>query len=78
MRTSSVAPARVLALALLVLGALLVVASVFADQLQLSGGGAGVGWKQLLGTIVGLVLLLIGLAWLLQARLSRPDDPVED
>ena len=71
-------PSRVLAIALLVLGALLLVVSIFADQLQLSGGGAGLGWKQLLGAIVGLVLLLIGVAWLLQSGLSaRGDDVME-
>lgn len=57
---------RVAAVALLLLGAVLMVGSVFADQLNLIGGGVGFGWKQLIGAIVGLVLLLLGLAWLLQ------------
>jgi hypothetical protein len=70
-------PARVLALALLGLGTLLLVASIFADQLELSGGGAGVGWKQLLGAIVGLVLLLVGLAWLLLPALGEGEEPLE-
>ena len=71
-------PVRLLALALLTLGTVLVVASVFADQLALSGGGDGVGWKQLLGAIVGLVLLLIGLAWLLQPAFGGGDhEPLE-
>jgi hypothetical protein len=73
---------RLLALALLTLGAVLLVASIFADQLELSGGGDGIGWKQLLGAIVGLVMLLIGLAWLLQPPFSRvheePLEPVEE
>ena len=62
---------RALALGLLVVGAALTLGAIFADQIGLSdvGGrrGAGFGWTQLLAVIVGLVLLLIGLAWLLQS-----------
>ena len=65
---------RGFAVAVLVLGALLIVASIFADQLNLIGGGVGFGWKQLIGAIVGLVLLLLGLAWLLQPPLGRDVD----
>jgi hypothetical protein len=54
------------------------VLAVFADQLGISGGGEGLGWKQLIGAIAGLVLLLIGLAWLLQPLLGPgPDEPLE-
>ena len=69
---------RVAAVAVLLLGALVMVGSVFADQLGLIGGGVGFGWKQLIGAIVGLVLLLLGLAWLLQpAAGSEGDDRPE-
>ena len=57
--------ARVLALAALVAGALLMTLSVFADAIGL-GGGKGFGWQQLIAAIVGLALLLIGVAWLFQ------------
>lgn len=57
---------RLAALGLILLGAVVVVASVFADQLNVIGLGVGFGWKQLLGAIAGLVLLLLGLVWLLQ------------
>jgi hypothetical protein len=47
-------------------GAIVMVGAVFADPLGISGGGEGFGWKQLIAAIVGLVILLIGLAWLLR------------
>ncbi len=68
---------RLLAVALLALGGLLLLVSVFADQLQLSGGGDGLGWKQLLGAIAGLVLVLTGVAWLLQPGRGAIDDTME-
>ena len=58
-------------------GALLMVSAVFADQLGL-GAGDGFGWKQLIAAIVGLVLLLVGLAWLVRPALDLdPDEPLE-
>lgn len=58
--------ARLGAAALALLGLAVTVASVFADQLNLTAGGVGLGWKQLIGVIVGLVLLLGGAALLVQ------------
>ena len=76
MRRSPGSPTtRAVAFALVVGGALLMVGAVFADQLDLSGGGEGFGWKQLIAAIVGLVLLLAGLAWLIQP--AGTDDPLE-
>jgi hypothetical protein len=66
--------ARVLALALIAGGGLLMVAAAFADQLNLSGGGSGLGWKQLIAMIAGLVLFLIGVAWLLQPKSEAEGD----
>ena len=69
---------RALALAVLLLGVALVVGSVFADQLDISriGGesGEGFGWSQLIAAIVGLILLLVGLAWLWQPPIGRDAD----
>ena len=73
-RPGSSPAARIFAGAVLLLGALVTLASVFADNLNLIGGGVGFGWKQLIGAIVGLVLLLLGLAWLLQPPLGRDID----
>jgi hypothetical protein len=65
---------RVLAGILLVVGILVTIGSIFADQLNLTGGGVGLGWKQLIGAIVGLVLALIGGAWLIQPPTARGVD----
>jgi hypothetical protein len=63
----SIAPAtRIAAVILMATGAIVMTGAVFADPLGISGGGKGFGWKQLIAAIVGLVILLIGLAWLLR------------
>ena len=78
LRSPGAPAARAAALALVVGGALLMVGSVFADQLNLSGGGEGFGWKQLIAAISGLVLLLAGLAWLVQpAAEVDGDEPLD-
>ena len=77
-RTPAAPPVvRFVSLAMVVAGGLLVVGAVFADQIGLTWGGEGFGWKQLIATIVGLVLLLLGASWLLQAQMGerpRPHD----
>jgi uncharacterized membrane protein len=71
-RSSASSPAaRVAAIVLIVIGVVVVVSSFFADDLNLTRGGDGLGWLQLIGVIVGLVVLLIGLAWLLQPKTRR-------
>ena len=49
---------------LIVIGALLVVGSIFADSLGFTWGGEGYGWKQMLATITGLVIALAGIGLL--------------
>jgi len=53
---------------LIVIGALLVVGSIFADSLGFTWGGEGYGWKQMLATIAGLVIALGGVG-----LLTRPE-----
>jgi hypothetical protein len=73
-QTASNPTLRILASVMLVVGVLLTIGSIFADQLNLTGGGVGLGWKQLIGAIVGLVLALLGGAWLIQPPTSRGID----
>ena len=55
---------RWLPITLIVIGALLVVGSIFADSLGFTWGGEGYGWKQMLATITGLVIALAGVGLL--------------
>ena len=64
---STFASPRLVAMALIAVGALLVLGALFADPLGISGGGEGFGWKQLIATIVGLVLAVIGTGLLIGA-----------
>jgi membrane-bound ClpP family serine protease len=79
MSQSSSAPGnRVAALALVILGVALVIVSLFADSLGVSGGGEGFGFKQLIAVIVGLMLLFGGIGWLLRPMMNiEQDEPLE-
>jgi hypothetical protein len=50
------------------IGLAVVLVSIFADSIGLSGGGHGFGWKQLLATIVGLVIMVSGVGLMLRDR----------
>jgi hypothetical protein len=63
--------ARAVAIALIAIGVVLAIGSLFADDLNLTRGGEGLGWLQLIGVIVGLAVLLLGLAWLWQPTNRR-------
>jgi hypothetical protein len=68
---------RIFSGVLLALGVAVTVGALFADRLDI-GGGEGLGWKQLIGVVVGLVLTLLGGAWLIQPPTSRGiDRPLE-
>ena len=45
-----------------ILGLLLAAVSLAADALGI-GNGAGLGWKQILGTVVGVLIALGGIWW---------------
>jgi hypothetical protein len=67
---------RWVAIGLIVVGLVLLVVSLFADQLGLGASGSGFGWKQLLGTIVGAGLCVGGaLGWWRMAR-TEPGEGV--
>jgi hypothetical protein len=69
---------RIASLIVIAVGTILMVGAVFADPIGLSGGGDGFGWKQLIAAIVGLVILLSGVAWFLRPILGEePDDILE-
>jgi hypothetical protein len=52
-------------------GVLLTIASLFADPLALGMPGNGFGWKQMLGTLLGLVIA--GLGGLVLYRTAQAD-----
>jgi len=70
--------ARAAALILIAAGAVIMVLAVFADSLGISGGGRGFGWKQLIAAIAGLVILLVGVAWLLRPLAELPPEESDD
>ena len=65
-------------IAVIALGALVVLGAVLADELGLSGGGDGFGWKQLIALILGLMIALTGAAWLLRPVLDDAAPPLEE
>lgn len=77
-RSSDAPTARILAFALILVGAVTMVVAVFADAIGVSGGGDGFGWKQLIAAIAGLVILLAGVAWLMRPLAEvEPDEPFD-
>jgi len=61
---------KTLGLALIVLGMVLLIISLAADLLGL-GAKAGIGWKQLIGVAVGILVFLAG-AWLRHRKAHLP------
>jgi hypothetical protein len=60
---------RILGTVLIVLGAVLLIVSLAADVIGI-GNGNGFGWKQILGSIAG-VLVAVGGGWLVWSKTSR-------
>lgn len=69
---------KLLAMAVIGIGLTLVFAAIFADALGVSGGGSGLGWKQLIAAIVGLAIALVGLARFLRPMTDELNDPREE
>ncbi len=65
--------ARILAIAFIVVGALLALVSVFADAIGFGAPGSTFGWKQLLGTVLGAIILIAGVI-----LMRQPDQPYDD
>jgi hypothetical protein len=62
---------RIAGFAIVAFGVLLTIASLFADPLALGMPGTGFGWKQILGTFLGLAIA--GLGWLVLYRTAQAD-----
>ena len=54
-------------------GSLTAAVSLFADSIGVSGGGEGLGWKQLIGAIFGGAVALLGLSTLFRSN-REPGD----
>ena len=48
---------------LLALGAVLLVLSAFADPIGIGEGG-GIGWKQIVGIVVGAAAIVVAVIWM--------------
>ncbi len=64
---------RLVAIALIIVGVILALVSIFAHQLGL-GPNPGFGWKKLLGTVVGIIILIAGIILLRQGGEEYEDE----
>jgi sulfite exporter TauE/SafE len=71
---------RILAIAFIVIGAILALVSATADFFQGTIGavGSSFGWKQLLGVILGIVLIVAGVILLRQGDVEYEDEEEEE
>jgi len=65
---------RILAITFIVLGVVLAAASALADQIGVGASTSSFGWKQLLGLVVGIVLVIAGIILLRQGDAEYEDD----
>ncbi len=65
---------RMLAIAFIAVGAILALVSALADQIGLGAPQSTFGWKQLLGLVLGLILLAAGVILLRQGDVEYEDD----
>lgn len=69
---------RILAIAFIVIGAILALASALADQLGIGAPDSSFGWKQLLGLVLGIILVAAGIILLRQGDVEYEDEDDED
>ncbi len=65
---------RILAIAFIIVGALLAFVSALADQVGLGAPTSTFGWKQLLGLVLGIILIVAGIILLRQGDEEYEDD----
>lgn len=63
---------------LVVLGAVVLVLSLFADPIGIGSGGSGFGWKQTAGVVVGAIVALLGLIVFVRARGEGEEESPEE
>lgn len=64
---------RIFGLVTFVGGLLIAGVSLLADAIGVSGGGEGLGWKQLIGAIFGGAIALLGLGTLFRSSRESED-----
>ena len=69
---------RLLAIAFIVVGALLALVSAFADQIGLGAPHSTFGWKQLLGVVLGIIILVAGIILLRQGGEDYEDEEEDE
>ena len=68
---------RILAIAFIIVGAILALVSALADQVGLGAPTSTFGWKQLLGLVLGIILIVAGIILLRQGDVEYEDDDEE-
>ena len=56
----------------LIVGLVVFLVSILADSVGI-GEGTGIGWKQITGSIVGLVIAVIGIVQMVKTKGSGPE-----
>jgi sulfite exporter TauE/SafE len=69
---------RILAIAFIVIGVILAIVSALADQIGLGAPTSTFGWKQLLGLVLGIILVVAGVILLRQGDVEYEDDEEEE
>lgn len=69
---------RILAIAFIVIGVILTLASALADQLGFGAPDSTFGWKQLLGLVLGIILIVAGVILLRQGDVEYVDEDEDE